>query len=144
LNEDGTCSPTGSSGAWNAASGPSAGWQQWEIDLDGYAGDQIEISIAYVSDWSAQGLGVFIDDIVLPNGDSTSFEAGDGGWAIPGQPAGSAPNPNDFIVTTAGGFPEGAVIATEDTLYMGFGFEGITDATTREVVMGRAMEYLLP
>ena len=69
---------------------------------------------------------------------------GIGGWAIPGQPAGSAPNPNDFIVTTAGGFPEGAVIATDDTLYMGFGFEGITDAATREVVMGEAMDYLLP
>ena len=63
---------------------------------------------------------------------------------LPGQPADSAPNPNDFIVTTAGGFPEGAVIATDDTIYMGFGFEGITDAATREVVMGRAMEYLLP
>lgn len=144
LNEDGTCSPTGSSGVWNAASGASGGWQQWDIDLDGYAGDQIEISISYVSDWSVQGLGVFIDDIVLPNGESTSFEAGDGGWTMPGQPAGSAPNPTDFIVTTAGGFPEGAVIATDDTLYMGFGFEGITDAATREVVMGRAMEYLLP
>ena len=144
LNADGTCSPTGSSGVWNAASGPSGGWQQWDIDLDAYAGDQIEISISYASDWSVQGLGVFIDDIVLPNGDSTSFEAGDGGWTIPGQPAGSAPNPTDFIVTTAGGFPEGAVVATDDTLYMGFGFEGITDAATREVVMGRAMEYLLP
>jgi hypothetical protein len=144
LNEDGTCSATGSSGVWNAASGPSGGWQQWDIDLDAYAGDQIEISIAYVSDWSAQGLGVFIDDIVLPNGESTTFESGDGGWTMPGQPAGSAPNPNDFIVTTAGGFPEGAVVATDDTLYMGFGFEGITDAATREVVMGRAMEYLLP
>ena len=27
-------------------SGPSAGWQQWEIDLDAYAGDQIEVSIS--------------------------------------------------------------------------------------------------
>ena len=106
---------------------------------------QIEISISYVSDWSAQGLGVFIDDIVLPNGDARRHSRpGIGGWAIPGQPEGSAPNPNDFIVTTAGGFPEGAVVATDDTLYMGFGFEGITDAATREVVMGQAMDYLLP
>ena len=144
LNADGTCSPTGSSGAWHAASGPSGGWQEWEIDLDAYAGDQIEISIAYVSDWSVQGLGVFIDDVTLPDGTSTSFESGNDGWTVPGQPAGSAPNPNDFKVTTAGGFPEGAVIATDDTIYMGFGFEGITDAATREVVMGRAMDYLLP
>ena len=39
--------------------------------------------------------------------------------------------------------PEGAVIATPDTLYMGFGFEGITDSETRTEVMGRAMDYLL-
>jgi hypothetical protein len=35
------------------------------------------------------------------------------------------------------------VIATGDTLYMGFGFEGISDAASRNVVMGRAMGYLL-
>ena len=145
LNADGTCSPTGSTGDWNAASGASGTWQQWQVDLAGYAGGQVEISIAYVSDWSVQGLGVFIDDIVVSTGEgTTSFESGTDGWTIPGQPAGSSPNPNDFIVTSAGGFPEGAVIATEDTLYMGFGFEGITDADKREVVMGEAMEYLLP
>ena len=36
--------------------------------------------------------------------------------------------PNNFIRTIRTGFPEGAVIATTDTLYMGFGFEGITGA----------------
>ena len=35
------------------------------------------------------------------------------------------------------------MIATPDTLYMGFGFEGITDAATRNEVMGKAMDYLL-
>lgn len=75
---------------------------------------------------------------------STSFETGLDGWEITGPPAGSAPNPNNFIRTTAGGFPEGAVVATPDTLYMGFGFEGISDASTRAMVMERAMDYLLP
>ena len=145
LEADGTCSPTGESGAWNAASGASGNWQQWEVDLGPYAGSQVEVSIAYVSDWSTQGLGVFVDDIVGPAGDgSTSFEASLDGWTIPGQPAGSASNANDFIRTTAAGFPEGAVIATDDTLYMGFGFEGISDATTRDLVMRQAMGYLLP
>ena len=146
LNADGTCSPTGSTRrmARRRPALPAAG-SSGRSTSPAYAGEQIEISISYVSDWSAQGLGVFIDDIVLSDRrGSTSFEAGLGGWTIPGQPEGSAPNPNDFIVTTAGGFPEGAVVATDDTLYMGFGFEGITDAATREVVMGRAMEYLLP
>jgi hypothetical protein len=33
LNADGTCSPTGSTGTWNAACGSSNGWQQWSVDL---------------------------------------------------------------------------------------------------------------
>jgi hypothetical protein len=144
VNEDGTCSPSGTSGTWNAASGASGNWEQWDVDLAAYAGDQIEVSISYVSDWSSQGLGVFVDDVVLPTGESTSFETGLEGWDVPGQPEGSAANPNDFIQTTAGGFPEGAVVATADTIYMGFGLEGITGAADRALVMGRAMDYLLP
>jgi len=62
-------------------------------------------------------------------------------------PAGPTPGghvtSNNFARTTAGGFPEGAVIATPDTLYMGFGLEGITDTATRATVMGRAMNYPL-
>ena len=63
------CSPTGTTGAWNAASGDSQGWQQWRINLNAYAGQQVEISISYASDWATQGLGVFVDDVVLPDGD---------------------------------------------------------------------------
>jgi hypothetical protein len=142
---DTACTPTGTTGAWNAASGNSAGWVQWSVDLAAFAGHEVEVSISYASDWATQGLGVFVDDIVVSTGEgSTSFETGLDGWAMPGQPAGSAPNGNDFIRTTAAGFPEGAVVATEDTVYMGFGFEGITDATTRNDVMDRVMSYLLP
>ena len=60
------CTATGTTGAWNAASGNSAGWQQWSIDLSAYAGETVEISIAYASDWATQGIGVFLDDITLP------------------------------------------------------------------------------
>ena len=80
--------PTGTTGAWNAASGNSAGWQQWSIDLSAYAGESVEISIAYASDWATQGIGVFLDDITLPDGTSTSFETGLDGWAITGPPDG--------------------------------------------------------
>ncbi len=143
-----SCTPTGTTGEWNAATGNSAGWQQWSVDLSAYAGQQVEVSIAYASDWASQGLGVFIDDIEVSTGEgTTSFENDDDpmdGWAVTGPPPGSSPNPNNFVRTTAGGFPEGAVITTADTLYMGFGFEGITDAVTRAAVMGRAMGYLLP
>ncbi|HEY0699767.1 MAG TPA: zinc carboxypeptidase, partial [Micromonospora sp.] len=57
------CSPTGSTGSWHAATGASNGWKEWSIDLSAYAGKQVEISISYASDWSTQGLGVFLDDV---------------------------------------------------------------------------------
>ncbi|MFF2275722.1 M14 family zinc carboxypeptidase [Agromyces sp. NPDC058126] len=140
-----SCEPTGTSGVWQAASGNSGGWQQWSVDLDAYAGGQVEVAIAYISDWSTQGLGVFVDDIVVSTGEgTTSFEGGDtGGWEVTGPPAGSAPNPNDFVFTTAAGFPEAAVVATPGSLMTGFGFEGIDDAATRADWMGRALEHLL-
>jgi Immune inhibitor A-like, MAM domain len=82
-----TCGPTGTTGAWNAASGGSGGWQQWRIDLGRYAGQQVEISIAYVSDWAVQGLGVFVDDIGVSTGEgTTSFETDSGGWTPSGPP----------------------------------------------------------
>jgi hypothetical protein len=117
------------------------------VDLGAFAGRQVELSIAYASDWATQGLGLFVDDIDVSTGEgTTSFEEDDDpmdGWAVTGPPAGSGPNSNNFVRSTAAGFPEGAVIATGDTLYMGFGFEGISDAASRNVVMGRAMGYLL-
>jgi Zinc carboxypeptidase len=141
INADGTCSPTGTTGSWNASTGNSGGWQEWSIDLAPFAGKTIELSVSYVSDWATQGLGVFLDDFNLM-GEMTSFETGLDGWSVTGPPAGSGLNANNFERTTAEGFPEGAVIATPDTLYMGFGFEGISDAATRADVMGKAMDFL--
>jgi hypothetical protein len=143
LNSDGTCSPSGTTGSWNAASGNSGGWQQWSVDLSSFAGKQVELSISYASDWSSQGLGVFIDDATASTGESTSFEDGLGGWAVPGPPPGSAPATNDFAPTTAAGFPEGATVTTPDTVYAGFGLEGISTPAARNAVMGRAIGYLL-
>jgi hypothetical protein len=138
------CQPTGTTGAWNAASGSSGGWQQWSIDLGAYAGQQVEISISYASDWASQGLGVFIDDVTLP-GEQTaeSFETDLGGWAVTGPPEGSGPNFNDFERITGAGFPEGAAVATDDTVVMGFGIEGVTDAANRNALVGRTVQYLL-
>ncbi|SEF18511.1 M14 family metallopeptidase [Jiangella alba] len=139
-----TCLPTGTTGAWNAASGNSGGWQEWSIDLTPYAGGDVDLSISYASDWAVQGLGVFVDDITVSTGDGdTSFETDLGGWEVPGPPEGSAPNANDFLRTTAGGFPEAAVTATPGTLYAGFGLEGIEDAAERAAVMERALKHLL-
>jgi Zinc carboxypeptidase len=146
LNADGTCSPAGSTGtppgAWNAASGNSGGWQEWNVDLAPYAGQTIELSISYASDWSSQGLGVFIDDVTLL-GETTSFEDGLGGWEVTGPPEGSAPNANNFARITGAGFPEGAAVAMDRSVLQGYGIEGITGAQARADVAGRTMQYLL-
>jgi Zinc carboxypeptidase len=147
LNADGSCSPTGTTGSWNAASGSSNGWQQWSVSLGGYAGKQAEVSITYVSDWATQGLGDFVDDIALSTGAGTTSFEDDGdvmdGWTVTGPAPGSAPNPNNFERLAAGGFKEGPVVATPDTLYFGFGFEGISTPSARNAVMARSMAYLL-
>jgi hypothetical protein len=140
-----TCSPSGTSGDWWAASGNSGGWQEWRVDLAKFAGKQVEVSISYASDWATQGLGAFVDDVTVSTGEgSTSFEGGDtGGWDVSGPPPGTAPNANDWEFTTATGFPEGAAIKTDRTIYLGFGLEGVTGAADRATLMGRAMGYLL-
>jgi hypothetical protein len=96
-----TCSPTGTTGTWNAATGESDGYETWSVDLSAYAGKQVELSITAAADDVIQAPdGVFVDDIVGPGGQgSTGFEA-DGdvrdGWTVPGPPADSPGNLNDW------------------------------------------------
>jgi len=102
---DGSCSPSGTTGEWWAATGIGDGYEQWQVDLSDYAGGQVEVSLTYASDGIVQEAGVFVDDVVVSTGEgSTSFEA-DGdpldGWQVPGPPVGSAPNENDWTATTA-------------------------------------------
>jgi hypothetical protein len=108
-NGDGTCSPTGSTGTWNAASGRSDGYEQWSVDLSPYAGKDAVVAISYASDDFVQGAGVVVDDVEVSTGaGSTSFED-DGdtfdGWTVIGAPPGSPPNPNDWVVATAADGP---------------------------------------
>ncbi|HXV35050.1 MAG TPA: M1 family aminopeptidase [Gaiellaceae bacterium] len=108
-NADGGCDPSGTTGVWHAVSGASGGYEQWSVDLTPFAGSTVDVSITYASDDIFQAPGVFVDDIVVSTGaGSTSFED-DGdtmdGWAVPGAPAGSAPNDNDWIVGTAADVP---------------------------------------
>jgi hypothetical protein len=108
-NGDGTCSPDGSTGEWWAASGSSGGWEQWEVDLSAYAGSDVKVSISYATDDFIQLPGVFVDDIVVSTGPGTTSFENDGdtfdGWTVPGAPAGSVPNSNDWIVGTAADTP---------------------------------------
>jgi peptidase M1-like protein/immune inhibitor InhA-like protein len=100
-----TCTPAGTTGKWYAATGRSDGYQDWTIDLSAYAGTQVEVSIAYASDYAVQGAGVAVDDVVVSTGaGTTSFEADSDpldGWQVTGPPAGSPGNENNWAVATA-------------------------------------------
>ena len=139
------CSPTGDTGTWHAATGNSSGWQEWTVDLSAYAGKQVEVSISYLTDWGTQGLGVFVDDTTVTVDGvvtaETSFEDGLGGWT-------PAPAPDGTRVTnnwtrTQKAFEEGAATITEDTVFTGFGAEGLTTAEMRRDFVARAMAHLL-
>ncbi|HEX8628527.1 MAG TPA: M14 family zinc carboxypeptidase, partial [Catenuloplanes sp.] len=137
------CSPTGTTGTWNAATGASGGWHEWNVDLSRFAGKQVELSITYASDWGTQGLGVFLDDVrVVVDGTTaqTSFESDLGGWTVGGPPAGSGPNSNNWARSQQA-FVEGAVVTTSDTVYLGFGLEGLAPAA-RDDLVARAMRHL--
>ena len=98
-----------------------------------------------MSDWGFQQFpGVFIDDIDVSTGEGTTSFEDDGdqmdGWTVPGAPQDAegieGPNRNDWLPRGGLGIKEGAAVATDDTLYMGFGFEGITGAAEAQRVMG--------
>ena len=139
----GSCTGTGTTGAWNAATGNSSGWQEWDVDLSAWAGKTAEVSIAYASDWATQGVGAFVDDVTLPGGSTESFEGDLGGWTVSGPPTGSATNANDWVRTDSSSFPVGSSITTPDTVLMGSGIEGITLQSQQAVVLGAAVKYLL-
>ena len=143
--QDVACNPTGTTGEWNATTGPSSGIEDWSIDLSAYAGSQVEVSLTYATDWATGDLGVFLDDVTV-NIDGavvseSSFESGLDFFTVPGAPEGSAANPNDWervgII-----FEVASIVATEDTLYFGFGFEGITTEAERNEVMARSLSHL--
>ena len=143
---DAECNPAGTTGEWHAATGSSNGWQQWSLDLSAYAGTQVELSISYVSDDAVQGLGVFLDDVVVSADGAavatTSFETGLDGWTVAGPPPGSNPNANDWVRSQKA-FEEGAGVTTSDTVYTGFGAEGLTTQEMRTDLVRRSLAHLL-
>jgi murein tripeptide amidase MpaA len=144
----GSCTPTGTTGEWHAASGNSGGYQEWAINLSRYAGQQIEISIVFATDWSTLVTpGVLVDDTTVTVGGQqvaqTSFEEDMGGWTVPGaHPAGPSTNVNDWIRSERI-FEDAAVTKSEFGLFYGFGFEGVDGADNRADLMQRTVSYLL-
>jgi hypothetical protein len=124
VNADGTCSPKGTTGDWHAFTGNSEGWHDWTADLSAYAGKKIEVSISVITDWGTLGLGVWVDDakVTLDGAQSSfdDFESDTGGWQLGPSAEGSA-NPVVGWDRVTEEFQEGAVVATDDTVYSGFG-----------------------
>ncbi|MEU8613978.1 M14 family zinc carboxypeptidase [Actinoplanes sp. NPDC048791] len=138
------CTSTGTTGTWNAATGTSSGWKQFDADLSAYAGKQVELSISYMSDWGTQGLGVFLDDVRVEVGGAvaqqTSFETDLGGWTVAGPPPGSGRNSTDWARSQLA-FDSGAAVTTADSVFLGFGLEGLPEDKRVDLVR-RALRHL--
>jgi murein tripeptide amidase MpaA len=144
VNADGTCSPTGDTGEWNAFTGNSHGWADWTVDLSEYAGQEVEVSISVITDWSTLGLGVWLDDtrVTIDGQESlVDFEADEGGWQIGPAPEGTD-NPTNGWQRVTEQFQEGAVVGTDDSVYTAFGLEGVRGEAKRNEFMGGVLEHL--
>ncbi|MFF5764279.1 M14 family zinc carboxypeptidase [Streptomyces tanashiensis] len=143
VGEDG-CAPTGTTGAWNAFTGPSNGWRQASVDLSAWAGKKVELAISYVSDPGTGEMGAFVDDTRLVTGTTTEaegFETSLGAWSTPGAPAGSPGNAADWTRSSAL-FHSQAAVTTRDTVLLGYGLEHVPGAAERARLVGRALAVL--
>lgn len=76
--------PSGNNYGWGY-NGSSAGWIQEQVDLSKFAGKEVLIRFEYITDAAANGEGMLLDDIAIPEiGYSTSFEDGMHGWQAAG------------------------------------------------------------
>ena len=144
------CTPHGNIGTppgdWNAASGNSGGFQDWNVDLSQFHGKQVEVSITYEQDPASDGLGVFVDDVKI-NADgnqvaATGFEDGLGPFTVGGPPTGSPGNANNWKQSESVGFQDGAGVRTDRSVYWGFGLEGVPGTDTRRDLLKNALAYL--
>ncbi|MEU3399219.1 M14 family metallopeptidase [Streptomyces filamentosus] len=143
LGGDG-CAPTGTTGSWNAFTGPSNGWRQASVDLAAWAGKQVELSVSYVSDPGSGETGVFVDDVRLVTAAGTEregFEGSLGAWTVPGAPAGSPGNTVDWVRSPAL-FHSVAAVTTRDTVLLGFGLEHVGSPAERQRLLDRALTAL--
>jgi hypothetical protein len=76
--------PSGLSYGWGY-NGFSNDWIQEKVDLSDYAGKEIQIRFEYITDAAANGEGMIIDDISIPEiGYFSDFEGGLDGWDADG------------------------------------------------------------
>ena len=139
------CAADGSSGEWNTFTGSTGGWQDVAFDLAPFIGEQVELSITYMTDPSTGGIGAFVDDTkVTVDGsiDADGFEGADSSWAPGGEPEGSPPNQGNWkigekLVNAFGG------VSTNDSLLLGFGLEQLADDASRKDLIDRALSGLV-
>ena len=141
------CTAPGTSGTWNSfTSGSTAGgWHQATVDLSGFAGEEVEVSISYVTDPNTGGVGAFVDDthVIVDGVDSADgFEGATSTWTVGGPPSGSAPNAGNWQISEklVNAF---AGTSTEDTLLLGFGLEQLSTDAERADLLERALGGLL-
>ena len=138
------CEPNGTTGTWNAATGFSDGWEHWVIDLSGYIGSEVELSISYLSSRTAFD-GVYIDDISFTADGSlvetATFETDLGGWTLDVlETTNTTGNNVPFERVNRSELPPipGAIVSTEDTVLMGFGLEMLEDPEDRIELLKRS------
>jgi hypothetical protein len=141
------CTSTGTTGAWNALTGNSGGWQQVAFDLSAYAGGSVDVKISYVTDPAGGGIGVFVDDTRVTAGgavlDADGFEEDDPPlWTVEGAPAGSEPNLGDWVVSPVL-VEVAASVTTEDSVLLGYGIEQLATPAEQADILGRIMAHLL-
>ena len=141
------CSGDGTGGGkWNSFTASTGGWTDVSFDLSAFAGQQVELSISYVTDPASGGVGAFVDDTpVIVDGNVASddgFEGPTSEWSIADPPPGSAPDGGDWEI--------GEVLlnlysatSTEDSLLLGFGLEQLASDGDRSELLHQALAGLL-
>lgn len=141
------CSPSGRTGELHGLTGDSGGWTDVAFDLSRFAGERIEVSLAYVSDVGLSRTGAFVDDVVVEvdgREHTQGWERDLGAWSAAPPPEGSPPaltrweRSTDLVPRILA-----AAVATPDTLYLPFGFEAVATAGERTRLMDRALGHLL-
>jgi murein tripeptide amidase MpaA len=139
------CTGPGTSGTWNAFTGDSGGWQPVSFDLLPYAGQDVELSISYVTDPASGEVGVFVDDthvVIDGEDDADGFEGTGSDWTLGTAPADSPPPAAEWQIGEVL-FTLYAGTSTDDSHLLGFGLEQMASAEARSEVVGRALDDLL-
>jgi hypothetical protein len=138
------CTAPGTTGEWNSITGNTGGWTNVAYDLTEFLGQEVELSISYVTDPITGGVGAFVDDtsVVVDGVESADgFEGATSEWAPAARPAGSPATPGRWLITEQLDVFGGT--STEDTLLLGFGLEQLETPAQRADIVERALDGLI-